>query len=225
MSTDLINSLILAGAFLVLFAIAEILYHYFKVKVEVTRKLVHIGTGLLTLLFPKMLNNQWWVLLLCSCFAVILIASQRFHFLKSINNIDRESIGSLAYPFSVYAAYWFYDHYSKSNTFFYLPVLVLAIADPMAALIGKRWPRGKYKVGTGYKSLSGSIACFVAAVIISGLVFLYNGDHLTGTVILKSLLIGLVAAIAEGVSGKGYDNITIPFSVLALLILFEQLKF
>jgi phytol kinase len=85
LSTDLINTAMLAGAFLALFGLAELLYHYLNVKAELTRKLVHAGTGLLTLLFPVMLNNHWLVLLLCSAFAVILLLSLRFNLLRSIN--------------------------------------------------------------------------------------------------------------------------------------------
>ncbi|MBI3239032.1 MAG: phosphatidate cytidylyltransferase, partial [Flavobacteriia bacterium] len=62
MTTDWINAAILSVSFLALFGIAELLYHFAHVKVELTRKLVHLGTGVLTLLFPLMLSNHWFVL-------------------------------------------------------------------------------------------------------------------------------------------------------------------
>ena len=44
MSPDVLNTFIMAGAFLVLFASAELMYHRFGVAAEVTRKYVHLLT-------------------------------------------------------------------------------------------------------------------------------------------------------------------------------------
>ena len=92
---NIINTALLASSFLALFGIAEILYHFLKMQAELTRKIVHIGTGLLTLLFPLMLSNHWYVLFLCTSFAAILLASLRLNLLPSINAIGRKSAGSL----------------------------------------------------------------------------------------------------------------------------------
>ena len=223
MSSDLVNTIVLATCFLALFTVAEILYHKFYLKAEVTRKIVHMGTGLLTLLFPLMLSNRWWVLLLCTSFALILIASLKFKFLPSINAIDRESVGSLAYPASVYMAFLFYDHHNKDNVLFYLPILILAISDPIAALGGRKIPSKPFSIGSAHKSLSGSAACFISAFIISTFVFYFNRtDTSLGNIIFKSLAVALFAAVAEAVSGRGYDNITIPVAVLICLVLLER---
>lgn len=150
----------------------------------------------------------------------------RFKFLPSINAIDRESIGSLAYPASVYMAFLFYDHYNKDNVFFYLPILILAISDPIAALIGKKLPYKPFSIGDTRKTLSGSVACFVSAFIICVCVFYFNraGTSLPD-ILFRSLVIAIIAAVAEAVSGKGFDNITIPVFVLACLVLSEQFYF
>src|SRR5438309_317623 len=111
MSKEILNTIILASSFLALFGVAEVLYHFFKVRAEFTRKIVHVGTGLLSLLFPLMLSNHWYVLFLCASFGLILVLSLKFNLLKSINAIDRESVGSLAYPVSVYCSYLAFDYY------------------------------------------------------------------------------------------------------------------
>lgn len=219
MSSEILNAILLAAFFLVLFAIAEVVYHFFKVKAELTRKLVHVGTGLLTLLFPVMLKNHWLVLLLCSSFALILILSLKFNLLKSINAIDRESVGSIAYPISVYGCYLAFDYFHQQYIYFYLPILILAICDPIAALIGKRWPKGKFKVGEGYKTVMGSGMFFLSACILCLCWLSFEGLQL----ITYSFLIALVSCITEAVSKKGYDNITIPLSVLIGLIIINRL--
>ncbi|MFY9309035.1 MAG: phosphatidate cytidylyltransferase [Bacteroidia bacterium] len=219
--TDLLNTAILAGAFLLLFGFAEILYHYFKAKVEITRKIVHFGTGILTLLFPLMLDDHWLVLLLCGSFAVILIISIRYNFLKSVNAIDRESVGSIAYPVSVYGCYLAFNYFDHQYAYFYIPILILAICDPVAALAGKKWPLGKYKIGNSSKTLMGSGMFFLSAFIV--IVVLSLMEHNMTRIVMRGLIIALFSTVSEAVSGRGYDNITIPVSVLASLIVIDQL--
>lgn len=219
MNRDFINTLLLAVAFLSLFGIAELLYHRFKIKVEITRKLVHAGTGLLTLLFPILLGNHWLVLLLCSSFALLLIWSQQYNFLKSINAIDRISVGSIAYPASAYICYLAFDFFSGQLIFYYLPILILAFSDPIAALAGKKWPYGKFKTGNETKTLTGSCMFLLSAFIISVALFELLHAELTKTYINNSFLIALLSALTEALSRKGFDNLTIPLTVLIALII------
>jgi len=219
MKSDLFNTFFLGGLFLALFAAGELLYHKFNVKAELTRKFVHMGTGLLTMLFPVMLGNHWLVLLLCSSFAVILIASLRFNLLRSINAIDRQSMGSIAYPISVYCCYLAFDYFGEQYLFFYLPVLILAICDPIAALTGKTWPVGKYRIRSENKSMMGSGMFFLSAFAVTIVLSLaLQHPFSTGVLVLHALAVAAISAFTEGVSTKGSDNLTIPASVLAVMI-------
>lgn len=220
MNADLINALILAAAFLGLFTLAEILYHLVKVQAEYTRKLVHIGTGLITLLFPILLSNHWWVLALCSSFALILILSLRFSLLKSINAIDRESVGSLAYPVSVYCCFLAFVYY-EDLAFFYVPVLILALCDPIAALAGKRWPLGRFTIGKNSKSLMGTGMFFGSAILVILSIHVIQGEQLSFKFVFEMLIIAAVSAFVEALSGRGYDNLTIPLGVLLCLLAFQ----
>ena len=223
MGTNLSNTLILAGCYLVLFAISELLYHVWKVKVEITRKLVHVGTGLLALLFPIFLDNHWWVLLLCASFAVMLICSLRYDLLKSINAIDRKSIGSLAYPVAVYGCYLSYSFQGYQYIYYYLPIMILAISDPLAALCGKRWPWGAYRIAGANKTMVGSVVFFVSAFLITLLswCYLYISDITMGK-LLAFVFITLLATITEATSRDGYDNVSIPFTVIGGMFLTQS---
>lgn len=220
MSTDIQHTLILAAAYLVLFICAELLYHKCAVKVELTRKFVHIITGLLALLFPLLLGNHWLVLFLCASFALILVVSLKFKLLPSINAIERESVGSLAYPMAVYLCYLAYDYHQQQYIYYYLPIIILAVCDPIAALTGKKWPLGKYSVGKESKTLMGSSMFFLSALILV-VNFTYNsvGFSSTRQIILSALIIGVLSSFTEAISKKGWDNLTIPISVLAGLIM------
>ena len=220
METNVVNTLILAGCYLALFALGELLYHAFKVNAEITRKFVHAGTGLLALLFPLLLDSHWWVLLLCASFAVILLCSLRFGWLQSINAIGRKSVGSLAYPIAVYGCYLSYSYQGYQHIYYYLPIMVLAISGPLAALCGRKWPRGPYRIAGASKTATGSLIFFISAflIVLFSWRYVYLLGFDTGNV-LAFAFIALLATIAEATSRDGYDNVSIPFTVIFGMLL------
>lgn len=210
------NTLLLASGFLLLFASSELMYHKFKVKPEITRKYVHFLTGFITLLFPFMLNNHWFVLLLCSLFAGLLVLSKVFRFLPSINKISRESVGSFLYPALVYFCYFISDLFG-SKIYFYIPILILAVADPFAAFFGKKWPLGQYTVFGHSKTLVGSTAFFLCSLATVIITFWFN-EFIVFKKIPIAFVLALSTTLIEAVSHKGYDNLTIPGTALLILI-------
>jgi phytol kinase len=221
MSFSLRIPLLLTLCFLLLFAMGEFLYHRKKVKAEITRKIIHMGTGLLTLLFPLLLQNHWQVLLLCGSFLILLLASVQFKLLPSINGIARVSHGSILYPVAVYGTYLAYQYAHNGLIFFYLPMLILAICDPLAAFAGKRFPYGPYKLGESKKTLAGTAAFFVATCAVTLACFqliqvnFMNVESILSTV----LLIAITTSAVEAISAYGFDNISIPAVVLLNLVL------
>lgn len=213
-----VNTIILSGCFLALFGTAEMLYHLSKWKGEVTRKIVHVGTGFLTMLFPLLLTEVIQVALLCGSFALILGSSLRFGWLKSINDINRQSHGSMLYP-AIVLIVFIIAHTQNNDSYFFLPILTMAICDPIAALAGKRFPIRTYPTFGGQKSLGGNLGFFTASVLLSFVVLSMIGY--TSISFLMIVSIALLATIAEALSGKGWDNFTIPLSVLIVLYWFQ----
>jgi dolichol kinase len=84
-------------------------------------------------------------------------------------------------------------------------VLVLALADPAASYLGRRW--GKRRLGTG------SVEGLVVFVVVGATVLL--GWAPPGSALLAALAAGLV----EIVPWKLDDNLTIPLAVAAALTL------
>lgn len=220
MTGNLLNTVLLALAFLLLFGIAELLYHYAKMKAEVTRKIVHVLTGVLTMLFPILLSSHWYVLLLCGLFLIFLILSVRLNLLPSINKVGRITYGSIMYPIIVYGCFLVYTRYD-SLTFFYVPVLILALCDPIAELIGKNLPLVKYSAFGHTKTLSGSLGFAIVATIVSSIfLFQYEGLSISSSIML-GLVLACFATIAEGLSHKGFDNLTIPLTSTMVLIFYS----
>jgi len=223
MNNELLNIMALACMFLLLFAIAEAGYYFLKIKPEWTRKFVHLGTGLLALLFPVMLQSHWSVLLLCFSFFILLRLSLKFNFLKSINDIGRKSVGSLAYPVSVYACYLAFCFFDRQYFYFYLPVLILAVSDPLAAIVGKYLTVNKEKSAKVNKTIPGSAAFFASAYMLTFVLFIvFKNDKETLSIIMYSALVAFAATVSESFSSKGWDNITIPASVLICMITLES---
>ena len=217
MNQLIINTGILAVVFLFLFTTAEIAYHKYKVKTELTRKYVHLATGLLTLMFPQMIENHWLVLFLCASFLAILILSLKLNKLPSINAVKRKTVGSLLYPFIVYGCFLIYRHYDEF-VFYYIPILILAICDPIAGLSGKTWPIGKYNIFGKTKTLLGSGAFLISSFLTSFILLMSVSKAPLFEALLLSVIISLITTVAEAFSHGGYDNLTIPGTTVLILL-------
>lgn len=217
----MLNTVLLGLAFSSLFVAAELLYHFAKIKAEVTRKLVHVVTGVLTMLFPILLSSHWYVMLLCGLFLIILVLSVKLNLLPSINKVGRVTHGSIIYPIIVYGCYLVFMQYD-SLTFFYVPVLILALCDPVAELVGKNLPWGKYTAFGHTKTLSGSLGFAISATIVTS-TFLFQFQGLSiGNSITLGFALAFFATIAEGISHKGFDNLTIPVTSALILIFYSH---
>lgn len=217
MKQDIISMLLLSAAFTLLFGLAELLWRKAGWKAEQTRKLVHAGTGILTILFPIMLSSHWWVLVLCSGFFIILVGSIYWGWLPSIHAIERKSLGSLLFPVSVYICFLFYEMNGALLALFYMPILVLAICDPIAAMVGTRFPIGKMQVLGGRKTLAGTSAFFIAALAVIYFCCMVWPVAFTTPKALTIIAIALAATLAELISKNGSDNLSIPLIMIFIL--------
>ena len=211
----MIEILLYSAAYLVLFGCTELLYHRFSVQAEVTRKIVHVSTGLIALSFPVFLQHFWQVCLLCLSFLLLLAVSEKFNWFKSITAVERKSYGSWLFALIVLLCFWVYKQYSNPS-FYFLPLLILSICDPLAAYVGKKTQWRPLQIWGSTKTVGGSLAFLVSSFIIT-LVFVHYG-YFTGSIV-SALLVSCAATVAELVSTKGWDNLTIPLTVMAMIYL------
>ncbi|MGE0761978.1 MAG: diacylglycerol/polyprenol kinase family protein [Bdellovibrionales bacterium] len=101
-----------------------------------------------------------------------------------------------------------------------LTLLFLAVADPLASLIGILY--GKDKL-VGAKSLQGTLAAFVACTLIA-FFYLVTRDLMTERILMVSLLAGLSGALSELLPvGRLDDNFTFPLvSACSLWLIFTM---
>ncbi len=200
-------------AFLALFAIAELLYRHFGVKAERTRKFIHITTGLLALGFPVFIEQFYAVVLLCAAFAGILMLSRRYGLLPSIQGVKRKTYGGVLFPLAVvlsFAAYLYYDR----TIYYYIPMVILSISDPLAAWAGHRLPMGRYRIFNHWKSWGGTLAFALSAAIIVWILLWIPEAVEQDKLWICALVIGGTTAVIEAVSSRGIDNISIPATAI-----------
>lgn len=190
-----------------------------SISPEMSRGLFHIGGGLTTLAFPWIFAEAWPVVLLTLITVLSLLALKYIRTFKGnlgsvLYRIDRKSFGEVYFPLSVCLVFVF----AHGNALlFIIPVLILTLADPAAALIGSRYGRLRYVTIKGQKSVEGSAAFFVVAfpcVFIPLLLFTAMSPVIAA---LISTIVGLLAMMAEAIAWEGLDDLFIPLVSILLL--------
>lgn len=206
-----------------LLVVNELIYRRLKVQGELTRKLAHFTATISTLSFPFLFSSHWYVLFLAVFFFLILLISKKGTKLNSINDIERESAGSYLLTIAIYITFLFAD-LMESRLLFNLPILILAISDPIAGITGQGVKTGNRKIAVlgmrTEKTIAGSMAFFITSLIICIITLFFYTTVLDTRVLILSLLIALVSTNVELLSQKGIDNLTVPLAVIALIILF-----
>jgi len=142
------------------------------------------------------------------------------HMLQSVHKTKRNSIGSIIFPIPVYCCFLAAETL-HNNLYFYLPVSLLAIADSSAEIAGTRWGHLTKQFFNGQKTLAGSTAFFGSALFIC-LSWLWYYNLPLQDIILGTIAIAIAASLAELVTLKGWDNLTIP--IVSLIIIWLLIK-
>jgi len=209
-----------------LISLAQWMHNILNVHVEITRKMVHIGSGILALFLPVFFHNQWIVLLMCGLAQLILVISLNKGYLNSINGIKRKTYGSIVFPMVVYFVYlaWYYsgsrhNQEVQSYAYFQLPILILALCHPLSNLVGLTYPIIKFNQLN--KSLGSVLTFWVLAFLLSCIILLSSQLFNTKDVTWVAIFIATLTSITEFYSKKGLSNLFIPITVLLALYVVE----
>lgn len=193
--------LLSAGGLLIMFAGSEAARRH-GLSSETTRRIVHAAGAGTAATFPLYLQ-LWNVLVLSLVFTILLALTWITGHLPSIHAVARPSLGAVLFPVGLgLTALMSWNH----PVAFVFAALVLALADPIAAVAGSRLASPHWVVPGGTKSAAGSTAFFlVAAVLAIGL------SAAAGTA-TPSVTLGTAAILTavEGGLGYGLDNLPLP---------------
>ncbi len=183
------------------------------------RNLVHVTFGFFAFAVIQLLPSALWIVAIATSFFVYAWSVE---FLRRRSPAFNERVmklyGSIAHDHEwhrVNSATWYASAlFLLSLTGSYLvcsvAVMVLAVGDPMAALIGRRF--GKTKLING-RSLEGSVAFVLVAAVITGTLLGVCRPDISLAAGFGVAVTGAVAgSIAELFSRRIDDNFTIPLA-------------
>ncbi len=192
---------------------------------NLARNLLHFSSGLTALLVLQLAPNRAWVVAMgAGFFALAWTLEYTRRQSGQWNNLLMRILGPFAHKHErteVNSATWYSTALFVIALFGNLmaasvAVMVLGAADPIAAQVGQRW--GKVRLTTN-RTLEGTLAFFVAGTAIAAATLLVCYPALNGVqTVLFSLVAGVAGAIAELVSRRIDDNLSIPLATTAAVM-------
>jgi phytol kinase len=194
--------LAIAAYFIALFTIIEVAARKMPLSIEVSRKMAHILAGISAALLPLILSFMS-IVVLALLFLMVMLVSRKRKIFRSIHDVERQSYGELFFPLAIAITALFFP----DTATYMFGILVMAIGDGLAGLLGFRYGKKRYTLRKAHKSYLGSTIFFIASVLI-GFIFLHS---------FMIVIIALMLTCIEAVSIRGFDNLLLP-PVAALLM-------
>ena len=191
--------------------IAAVCKKYFPKKEELSRKIIHIGTGPVILLawffnIPK--NIAFFSALIIT---IALFVNYQYRLIPTIEDIERKSFGTIAYGISItLLLLLFWPHYALSIS---LGVLSMAFGDGLAGLIGRSIKSPTWSILGQTKSIAGTLTMGAVVAITTEVITSLNNIAIQP---LEIATISMIATLLEQISPFGMDNITVPIGVTCL---------
>lgn len=178
---------------------------------ELSRKFLHIMVGNVAFLLPIFQTSWVMAFVAAGPFILFTFLMSPYTPIKSIKgrtSAAGHSMGLVYYAITwTILAYLFFDN----MVIIAIGILAMSYGDGFASIIGIRFGKKKYNVFGDQKSYVGSLAMFVFTFITTVVALFYYSIPLSSYVILVLLGIAVVAAIVEGLTPKGLDNLSVPF--------------
>tara|TARA_Y100001968_G_scaffold190076_1_gene174196 strand:- start:251 stop:904 length:654 start_codon:yes stop_codon:yes gene_type:complete len=191
--------------------IAFLCKRYFPKADELSRKIIHIGTGpviLLASLFGIPKNIAFFAAFFIT---IALALNYQYRLLPAIEDVERKSFGTIAYGISItLLLLLFWPHYELSIL---IGVLSMAFGDGLAGLIGRSIDSPKWSVIGQTKSIAGTFTMGSVVAITTATISSINNLNIQP---IEIIVISLIATLLEQISPWGIDNITVPIGVTCI---------
>ena len=175
---------------------------------ELSRKIVHIGTGAVVPLAWFFQIPFVVALPVAAVITLVTALNHRWRFISAVEDIDRNSYGTIAYGIAItmlLLLFWPTRADAVSAG-----VLVMALGDGLAGLIGRNVKSPKWVLFGQTKSSVGTMTmAVVSSLVLIGLARWSGADlSLPATLGMVAIATGL-----EQLSWGGLDNLSVPLSV------------
>ncbi len=190
--------------FISLLAAAEAGTRHWKVDPELSRKLVHLSSGMVAASLP-MAMSFLAIAVLALLFIPFMVVSRRIGLFPAVHGVERVTWGEVYFPLGVLLAAVMFP----TPTPYSYGVLVMGVSDPFAGFAGQRYGQRPYRVLAAHKTYVGSAVFFMTTALLTlGTLALTDGLS-TRAIVLVPVLAAILTA-AEGISGGGIDNVLLP---------------
>jgi len=204
--------LLLALAFVI--GCSEFIRKKLNISVKVTRKFVHILTGILIAITPFLLQQPYPLLIISGVFIIVNLIAIKMGWMPGMHATEQTSYGTVFYPISFFILILLL--WKNHRAILVMSMLIMAIADAMAAIIGENLNKPKrYQFSGEQKSVQGSAVMLITTFVITamGLKFFSAFENLSIKFtpgLWIAAIVAIIATACESISYKGSDNLTVP---------------
>lgn len=182
---------------------------------ETARKSLHIGMGLVATTFPWMFSAFWPIAVLAVVATIGLMVLRTPGWRGSLGLVlggqERSGSGIICFSAGVACAFaLFLCDTQRRAVVYVVPVLTMAIADAVAALVGTRYGCRRFNAVGSRKSIEGSIAFFVMACCCCLLPLLCVAEVSLSRAMMIMLVLATTLTLVEACAGFGLDNFLLP---------------
>ncbi len=214
MISDLLLATIPVGFILI---VSEILWRKKVVAGERARKFIHILAGVWMAFWPFYLPFEGIFIL--GCFALtVLVYSRMTKLFHAIYAVKRKTYGEIFYALAVIMC----SYLGTEPWVFTVSLLLLALADGTAAVVGRFWGKTNqyYVFGKSClrKSVAGTVTFIFLAYICVAIGWVIGGSSVfSENLVVALLLLPFGSALLENISPYGVDNLLTPLFATILL--------
>ena len=202
----ILKSLLILGSWiLICISVAIYCHKYFPKQKELSRKIVHIGTG-------PIIPMALWLDISSEIAAIAsfivtfcLIINYKFRFISAVEDIQRQSYGTIAYASSITILIILFWNSNPSAVC--AGVLVMAFGDGLAGLLGRQIKSSNWQILGQTKSIAGTLTMLGMGTLMLFLITLNNFVNIN---LVQIISISLLATGLEQISVMGIDNLSVP---------------
>jgi phytol kinase len=174
---------------------------------EWSRKLVHIGSGAVVLIAWAFAIDRRIAIPAAATITLLAALNHRLRVLPAVEDVGRASYGTVAYGASITLLLW--QFWQREPATVAAGVLVMALGDGLAGLVGPLWPSPSWQVLGQRRSLLGTTTMAAASLfVLGGLTLAVGGPSWP-----QLLAIAAAATLLEQLAVGGIDNLTVPLGV------------
>ncbi|KYK29115.1 phosphatidate cytidylyltransferase [Thermoplasmatales archaeon SG8-52-1] len=175
------------------------------------RKFLHIMTGNIAFLLPIFQTREIMAFLAAGPFILITLLMSPYSPIKSIKaktSSAGHGMGLVYYSVTwTILAYVFFDY----KVVIAIGILAMSYGDGFASLIGSKYGKKKYNIYNDQKSYIGSISMFTFSIIVFIIALFFYEINIDLDIIFVLIITALSSTIAEMLTPKGLDNLSVPF--------------